>query len=146
MWSWTIKKAEHRRIDGFELWYWRRLLRIPWTSRRSNQSILNPKVLNIHWKNWWWSWNSNNLHLMWRTDSLEKTLMLVKIEGGRRRGWQRITWLNGINGLMDVNLNKFWEMLGDGQGSPACCSPWGCKESDTTEWLNWTELNWVIRD
>ena len=138
--SWTVKKAEHWRIDAFELWCWRRLLRVPWTARRSNQSILKEtspgcslEALMLRLKFQYFG------HLMWSLDSLEKTLMLVKIEGGRRRGWQRITWLNGINGLMDVNLNKFWEMLGDGQGSLACCSPWGRKELGMTEQLNWTD-------
>ena len=88
--SWTIKKAEHHRIDAFELRCWRRLLRVPWTARRSNQSILKEIVLNIHWKDWCWSWNSSNFgHMMRRTDWLEKTLMVGKIEGGRRRGQQR---------------------------------------------------------
>ena len=82
--SWTIKKAKHQRIDAFELWCWRRLLRVPWTARRTNQSILRESIMNIHWKYWCWSWNSNTL-ATWRTDSLEKTLMLGKIEGRRRR-------------------------------------------------------------
>ena len=86
-------------------------------------------VLNVHWKDWSWSWSSNML-AMWRTDSLEKTLMLGKIEGRRRRGWQRVRWLD---------RHEFEQALGggDGQGSLACCSPWGCRESDKTERLNW---------
>ena len=95
--NWSIKKAEHRRIDAFELWCWRRLLRVPWTARRSNQSILKKSVLNIHWKDWCWSLKLQYFgHLMWRTDSFEKTLMLGTIEGGKRKGQQRIRWLHGI--------------------------------------------------
>ena len=99
--SWTIKKVEHWRIDAFELWCWRRLLRVPWTARRSNHSILKKSVLNIHWKDWCWSWNSILWPLMWRTDSFEKTLMLGKIEGWKRRQQQRMRWLDGITDSMD---------------------------------------------
>ena len=136
--SWTIKKAEHWRIDAFELWCWKRPLRVPWTARRSNQSIL--KEISPEY-------SSEGLmlklqyfgHLMWRTNSLEKAMMLGKIESRRRRGRQRMRWLDGITESMDMSL-----MLGfgDGQGGLACCSPWGQKESDTTERLNWTEPNW----
>ena len=137
--SWTIKKAEHQRIDAFVLWYWRRLLRVPWTARRSNQSILkemSPEYslerLMLKLKLQYFG------HLMWRTDSFEKNLMLRKIEGRRRGdnrrwdGWWH-HWLNG---------HEFEQTLGVGnwQGGLACCSPLGHKESDTTEWLNWTEL------
>ena len=96
--SWTIKRAERQRTDAFELWCWSRLLRVSWTTRRSNQSILKEISPNIHWKDWCWSWNSNTLfgHLMQRTDSLEKTLMLGKTEGGRKRRQQRMRWLDGI--------------------------------------------------
>ena len=94
--SWTIKKAERFRIDALELWCWRRLLRVPWTARRSNQLILKETSPNIHWKDWCFSWNSNTLAtLCKKTDSSEKTLMLGKIEG-RRRGRQRMRWLDGI--------------------------------------------------
>ena len=105
--SWTIRKAECRRIDAFELWYWRRLLRVPWTPRRSNQSILkeiSPEYslegLMLKLKLQYFG------HLIGRTDSLEKTLMLGKIEGRRRRGRQRMRWLNGITDLMDMSLGK----------------------------------------
>ena len=105
--SWTIKKAEHRRIDAFELWCWRRLLRVLWAARRSNQSIvkeISPEYslegLMLKLKLQYFG------HLMQRTDSLEKTLMLEKIEGGRRRGQQRTTWLDGITNSMDMSLSK----------------------------------------
>ena len=123
--SWTIKKAEHQRIDAFGLWYWRRLLRVPWTARRSNQLILkeiNPEysleglILKLQYFG----------HLMQRTDSLEKTLMLGKIEGKRRRGQQRRIWLDNIINSMDMNWSKIQDTVEE------CCSSWGCKESDTT--------------
>ena len=139
--SWTIKKAKCRWIDAFELWCWRRLLRVPWTARRSNQSILKEispenslEGLMLKLKFQYFG------HLMGRTDSLEKTLMLGKIEGRRRRGRQRMRWLDGIIDSMDMSLSKL-PRVGDGQGSLECCSPWGCKELDTTDRA--TELNWT---
>ena len=133
--SWTTKKAEHQRIDAFELKCWKRLLRVPWIARRSSQSILkeiSPEYslerLILKLKLQYYG------HLIQRTDSLEKTLMLGKIEGGRRRGWQRLRWLDGIMDSMDMSLSK----LQDGHGSLPCCSPWGHKESDTAKQLNWT--------
>ena len=145
--SWTIKKAEHWRIDAFELWCWRRLLRVPWTARRSNQSILKEINLDYSLEGLMLKLKLQYFgHLIGRADSLEKTLMLGKIEGRRRRGWQRMRWLDGITDPVDMCLSKHQEFTGDGQGGLACCSPCGCKESDTTERLNWTELNcaWEI--
>ena len=135
---WAIKKAEHKWIDTFELWYWRRLLRVPWTARQSNQSILKKSVLNIHLKDWCWSWSSSTLATWCKELTLlKKTLMLGKIEGRRRRGWQRMRWLNSITNSMDVSLSNHL-VIGNGQGSLVCCDTWGCKGSDTTEGLNWT--------
>ena len=136
--SWTIKKAEQWRTDAFELWCWRRLLRVSWTAKRSNQSILkevSPEYslegLLLKLKLQYFG------HLMQRTDSLKKTLMLGTIEGRRRRGGQRTRWLDGIIDLMDMSFEQA-PGVGDRQGSLTCYSLWGHKELDTTEQLNWT--------
>ena len=143
--SWTIKKAECRRIDAFELWCWRRL-ESPLDCRRSNQSILkeiSPRcsleglMLKLQLQYFG--------QLMRRADSLEKTLMLGKTEGRRRRRRQRMRRLDGITNSMDMGLGLgLWE-LGDGRGGLACCGSWGCKESDATERLNWTQKEYIIK-
>ena len=142
--SWTIKKAESWRIDAFELWCWRRLLGVPWTARRSSESILkeiSPEYslegLMLKLKLQYFG------HLMWRTDIFEKTLMLGMIEGWRRRGPQGMRRLDGITSSMDMSL--WWMGVSDGQGGHMCCSPLGRKESDTTQRLDWTELMAPLR-
>ena len=133
--NWTVKKAECQRIDAFQLWCWRRLLRVPWTARRSNQSILKEISPEYSFEGLMLKLKLQRFdHQIRRTDSLEKTPMLGKIEGRRRRGQQRRRWLDGITDSMDMSLSK--EEDSEGQGSLACCSPWGHKESDMAEWLN----------
>ena len=136
--SWTIKKTEHQRIDAFKLWWWKRLLRDPYTGRRSNQSVLkeiNPEcslgglMLKLQYFG----------HLMWRTNSFEKTLMLGTTEGGRKTGWQRRRWFDGIIDSKDMNLCKLWEMVKDREAWHAAVH--GVKKSRT--WLsNWTTTHY----
>ena len=130
--SWTINKEECQRIDAFELWCWRRLLTVPWTARRSNQSIL--REINPEYSLEGLMSNANFDHLMQTADSLEKSLMIWKIEGRRRRGHQRVRWLNSITDAMDMNLANFRRWWGTGR--PGCWSPLGRKESDSTGRLN----------
>ena len=135
--SWTVKKAEHWRIDAFELWCWRKLLRVPWTARRSNQSILKEVSPGISLEGMMLKLKLQYFgHLMWRVDSLEKTLMLGGIRGMRRRGRQRMRWLDGITDS-DVSLSELRGLVMDREAWHAKSR----KELDVTEWLNRTELS-----
>ena len=141
--SWTIKKAEHQRLDAFELWCWRRLLRVPWTTRRSNQSILKESILNIHWKYWCWSWSSNTLATWYeKLTHWKRPWCWERLKAGGEGDGRR--WDGWLASPTQWTWSEWTPGVGDGQGSLTCCSPWGCRVKH--DWLNWaesTEVMWV---
>ena len=144
--NWTIMRAEHQRIDAFELWCWRRLLKVPWTASRANQSILRKSVLNIRWKDWCWCWSSNTLATFCKVLTHWKRpwgweILKAGVEGDKRGEDEMFEWRHWSDGHEFEQAPE----VDDGQGSLACCSPLGCKELEMTDWLNWLNDDLTIK-